>query len=83
MSLVAGFAWGAHVADTIETGFPRTVFVSLGLAVVFGLVSGFVPWDRDDASWSPSRWPGSRFAALALSSLALGLGVTIGFETYR
>jgi hypothetical protein len=80
VSATGGLFWGIHVATNGQTTTPRTVWVSLGLAVGFGVAGALLPWDGEPRSWSPRRWPGSRWTALALSSLAVALGVIIGSE---
>jgi hypothetical protein len=82
----AGFAWGVHVANTGQRYTPRSVWVSVGLAV---LAAALAVYARRDPDWDTRfsrvptmlQWPVSRLASLVVLNAALAIGVAVGFNT--
>jgi hypothetical protein len=80
-----GVAWGVHVANTGQRYTPRSVWVSVGLAVVGAALAVYA---RRDSEWDSRfghvpvilRWPSSRLAGLALLNVALAVGIYVGFN---
>jgi hypothetical protein len=80
-----GYAWGRHVADIGRTGVPRTIWVSLALAVV---AAALALRTRDDPDWDERvaslptifRPTSERFATFSFLNLVIAIAVAIGFN---
>ncbi|HJV09600.1 MAG TPA: hypothetical protein VJ653_07955 [Acidimicrobiales bacterium] len=88
-----GYWWGARLTELGRTEPPRSLWVSIGLAVVLGSVA-LVKVLRDDPprfppdgrlarigeTFTPWRWPAGRLAAYALVNVAVAAGIATGFD---
>jgi hypothetical protein len=80
----AGFWWGARLSETGRVEEPRTLWVSLGFAVVAGLAALW-RWRRPPADEAPVlsppwRWPATRWVGFAVLNAAIAAGVAVGFD---
>ena len=79
-----GYAWGRHVAD-IGEGVPRTIWVSLALAVLASVLALKARSDPDAETRFASlpatlRPTAQRLALLSFRNVTLAIGVTAGYN---
>ena len=89
----AGYWWGARLSELGRTEPPSSLWVSIGLAVVFGTValvkvlrdeSHRFPaesrMDRFELAFTPWRWSPARLLGFALVNVAVAAGIAAGFD---
>jgi hypothetical protein len=87
-----GYWWGARLSELGRTEPPSSLWVSIGLAVVFGTVALVkvlrgtprrVPaesrMERFEEAFTPWRWSAARLGGFALLNMALAAGIAAGF----
>ena len=85
IGLGAGVWWGARLSEAGRVQAPRALWISLVLALAFGLAALW-RWQRgrrpgDDAVMSPPwRWPAYRLVGFALLNVAVAAGMALAFE---
>lgn len=83
--LGAGLWWGIRLSEAGRVQVPRALWVSLALAVVFGLAALW-RWKHgrrpgDDAVMAPPwRWAAYRLVGFALLNAAIATGIGLGFD---
>lgn len=85
IGFAGGYAWGRHVADIGQAGVPRTIWVSLALAILAALLALRT---RRNPDWETRVEPlpvalrptAERFALLAFLNITIALGVAAGFN---
>lgn len=90
-----GWWWGNRLADAGHTDWPQSLWVSIGLAVVFtvaalavGARDAFrVETEEPDTFgarmrllFMPWRWPAMRLGGFALFNTAIATGIALGFD---
>ena len=83
--LVSGYFWGVHVANTGQRHQPRSIWVSLALALIAGAVALYA---HRDPGWGRRsfglprllQFPATRLAGLALLNVVLAAGIAAGFN---
>jgi len=90
-----GWWWGDRLADAGRTAWPQSLWVSIGLAVVFtvaALAVGLRDTFRDPGEepdtfgerirllFMPWRWPAFRLGGFALFNAAIATGIALGFD---
>ena len=80
-----GLFWGARLSERGRVEEPRTLWISLGLAIAVGLAAlwrwrATNPKDEPPAFSPPWRWPAHRLAGFAVLNAAIAAGVAIGFN---
>lgn len=80
-----GYWWGAHLTELGRTQPPRSLWVSIALAVVFAgcALAGLANRERpatDRWRLSPAQWRWTRFAGFALLNASVALGMAAGFS---
>jgi hypothetical protein len=83
----AGFWWGARLSTEGRVQEPRTLWISLFLAVLAGLGAVWrwrhtSPADEESVVSPPWRWPTVRLVGFALLNSAIAAGVAIGFQPH-
>lgn len=83
----AGLWWGARLSERGRVDEPRSLWISLALAVVFGL-GALWRWRRGRPAQDPHvvsppwRWPLYRLAGFAVLNLAVAAGIAVGFNPH-
>jgi hypothetical protein len=91
-----GVWWGARLTESGRTEQPRSLWVSIALAVVFAAASvyrlrrdGTQPTAVDEPHpqirrplLAPWRWTAARLAVFATLNVGVALGITVGFEPH-
>jgi hypothetical protein len=87
LALAVGFAggywWGSRLSETGRTAEPSSLWVSIALAALFGIlaVARLVRRGRPTTpARVPWRWPPGRLAGFAVLNGAVALGIAVGFE---
>ena len=88
-----GYWWGARLSELGRTEPPSSLWVSIGLAGVFGTVALVkvlrgtprrVPaesrMERFELAFTPWRWSAARLGRFALLNMALAAGIAVGFD---
>jgi hypothetical protein len=89
-----GWWWGNRHVAIGNTDVPNSLFISIGLAILFAVLCGvaaireFSTSDRPEVvhppfwsadRWLPWRWPPGRLAGFALLNASIAIGITVGF----
>lgn len=88
-----GFWWGSRLTESGRTQPPKSLWVSIGLAVLFGTVTAVQALRREPkpapplsardrlvAALTPWRWSVVRLLGFALFNAAIATGIAAGFE---
>jgi hypothetical protein len=88
-----GYWWGSRLTELGRTDPPRSLWVSVGLAVLFGAIA-LVKVLRQDPprfppdsrlarlgeTFTPWRWSAGRLAGFAVLNVAVAAGIAAGFD---
>ena len=88
-----GYWWGARLSELGRTEPPRSLWVSIGLAVFFGTVALVKVLRREpprlrpdsrmerfEQAFTPWRWSPARLLGFALVNVAVAAGIAAGFD---